>query len=620
MIRLHADAAAPGAGARRAAGIEHTLDDPRFASQPQFATAEDAQEWEDLLWEAFRTKTYDEWLPILRADATSPSRWPGRSEEGLDHPQIVHNGDVITVDDPDLRPGASRSARSPTSRRRPLEIDRSAPGLGDHRGDRSPATLRPTPATGPRRRTRSRASRSSSSATSTPCRTASTHGGGARRPGHQDRGPRPATRCAAASATRRSTAVRRRWRARRASRSTCARPRAARSCTSSSARADVFVTGFRPGVAERLGLDYETLRALNPRLVYVHAAGYGTDGPYAHRPIYAQAAQAAGRAASAATPGTGSTRADRRTLSPSSRRPSCCPASRPRRRRLQRRPRRAVVAAARAVPPAPHRRGPVRLAPSMIGGNASPTPTTSALRRQAAAAGRPTTRTTGCTRSTGCTRPGRLGVPRRAPSKREWERPRRGARPRRPAPPTNASPREAARARRTTTRWSRRSATCSHRGRRASGRSCSPKRASRGGGLRSELRSSPAPTPCCARPAWSSRSTIRVFGPILRAGPAGRVLGDARPGGAQLPARPAHRSDPRRARLLARAHRRAHGAGHGLRRRVRAPRSRGDDVTAGRSTTSSWAQARPAACWPTGCRRTRRTGCSCSKPAARTTT
>ena len=60
------------------------------------------------------------------------------------------------------------------------------------------------------------------------------------------------------------------------------------------ATADVFLTGFRSGVAEKFGLGYEELRAINPRLLYVHAAGYGTDGPYAHRALYAQAAQAVG--------------------------------------------------------------------------------------------------------------------------------------------------------------------------------------------------------------------------------------------------------------------------------------------------------------------------------------
>ena len=50
------------------------------------------------------------------------------------------------------------------------------------------------------------------------------------------------------------------------------------------AQADVFVTGYRSGVADKLGLGYDELRKLNPRLVYMHTAGYGTDGPYAIAP------------------------------------------------------------------------------------------------------------------------------------------------------------------------------------------------------------------------------------------------------------------------------------------------------------------------------------------------
>ncbi|MDQ0390551.1 crotonobetainyl-CoA:carnitine CoA-transferase CaiB-like acyl-CoA transferase [Labrys monachus] len=44
--------------------------------------------------------------------------------------------------------------------------------------------------------------------------------------------------------------------------------------------ADVFLQNYRPGVAKRLGIDYETLSALNPRLVYVSMSGYGESGPY----------------------------------------------------------------------------------------------------------------------------------------------------------------------------------------------------------------------------------------------------------------------------------------------------------------------------------------------------
>ncbi|MGW1738249.1 CaiB/BaiF CoA transferase family protein [Nocardia sp. NPDC001965] len=48
--------------------------------------------------------------------------------------------------------------------------------------------------------------------------------------------------------------------------------------------ADVFLQNYRPGVAGRLGVDYETLRAIKPDLVYVSMSGYGTTGPYADRP------------------------------------------------------------------------------------------------------------------------------------------------------------------------------------------------------------------------------------------------------------------------------------------------------------------------------------------------
>lgn len=47
---------------------------------------------------------------------------------------------------------------------------------------------------------------------------------------------------------------------------------------------DVFIQNFRRGTAERLGVGYEALRALNPRLIYCSITGYGTTGPYRDRP------------------------------------------------------------------------------------------------------------------------------------------------------------------------------------------------------------------------------------------------------------------------------------------------------------------------------------------------
>jgi crotonobetainyl-CoA:carnitine CoA-transferase CaiB-like acyl-CoA transferase len=48
--------------------------------------------------------------------------------------------------------------------------------------------------------------------------------------------------------------------------------------------ADVFLQNYRPGVAKRLGVDYDTLSKINPRLVYVSMSGYGETGPYVNRP------------------------------------------------------------------------------------------------------------------------------------------------------------------------------------------------------------------------------------------------------------------------------------------------------------------------------------------------
>jgi crotonobetainyl-CoA:carnitine CoA-transferase CaiB-like acyl-CoA transferase len=52
------------------------------------------------------------------------------------------------------------------------------------------------------------------------------------------------------------------------------------------AGADVFVQNFRPGVAERLGVGEEAVRAVSPKIVYVSISGFGERGPYAEKPAY----------------------------------------------------------------------------------------------------------------------------------------------------------------------------------------------------------------------------------------------------------------------------------------------------------------------------------------------
>src|SRR5262252_4026160 len=59
-------------------------------------------------------------------------------------------------------------------------------------------------------------------------------------------------------------------------------------------RSDVVVENFRPDVKFRLGIDYESLKPINKRLVYASISGFGQDGPYRERPGFDQVAQGMG--------------------------------------------------------------------------------------------------------------------------------------------------------------------------------------------------------------------------------------------------------------------------------------------------------------------------------------
>lgn len=65
------------------------------------------------------------------------------------------------------------------------------------------------------------------------------------------------------------------------------------------ARADALVTNIRPAALERLGFGYEACKALNPRIIYAAATGFGQDGPWAKRPAFDEIVQAASGLASA---------------------------------------------------------------------------------------------------------------------------------------------------------------------------------------------------------------------------------------------------------------------------------------------------------------------------------
>ncbi len=268
------------------AGISYVLDQPQFRGLPMFDTAEDAQAWEDLLLEAFRKEDLAHWLPLLEGNPDIAFEVAVACEEGLDHPQIVHNGDAITINDPTRGPVRQVGPIGHFSAT-PMRPVRSAPALDENSGPFAPLSPRPAVAPAPAHPFAGVTIVEFGYFYAMPYALAIAADLGARvikledgkgDPHRMSFGPDVAA--AKTTAGKESLSV------------DLSTPEGRAIAQRVVSKADVFVTGFRSGVAEKLGLGYDELRLLNPRLLYMHAAGYGSDGPYAHRALYAQAAQA----------------------------------------------------------------------------------------------------------------------------------------------------------------------------------------------------------------------------------------------------------------------------------------------------------------------------------------
>jgi len=59
-------------------------------------------------------------------------------------------------------------------------------------------------------------------------------------------------------------------------------------------KVDILLENFRPGIMKKMGLEYETAKGVNPRLIYVSISGFGQSGPYTSKPAFDMVAQAAG--------------------------------------------------------------------------------------------------------------------------------------------------------------------------------------------------------------------------------------------------------------------------------------------------------------------------------------
>jgi crotonobetainyl-CoA:carnitine CoA-transferase CaiB-like acyl-CoA transferase len=242
----------------RALGLEQLLDDPRFRSAPNVGDPDDARALRRILLDRVGEQTWDEWQAVFASDPDVSAEPFARPGDALRHPQLLHTGDVVETDDTvlghtrQLGPLVTMSAR---------RAEFSAP-----RGDAGSCLLQGVTVL------------ELSTWIATPMATALLAELGARIVKIEPLDGDPMRRYGAMGLKcvqgKESIAL-------------DLKTDEGRGIVHRLAeRADALVHNYRPGVPERLGIDDATLRALNPRLIHLYAASYGSTGPMSVRPAF----------------------------------------------------------------------------------------------------------------------------------------------------------------------------------------------------------------------------------------------------------------------------------------------------------------------------------------------
>jgi crotonobetainyl-CoA:carnitine CoA-transferase CaiB-like acyl-CoA transferase len=270
----------------RALDLEWVLDDPKWRDAPSSDDLDIREAFWERLLEAVRHRTVADWQRVFDADPDVFAELFRHDTELLHHPQMLHNGSVVTIDDEDVgavtQPGPLvRMDATPAALRSP------APLLDEHSTE-----LRS-------RSRRRRAHVSADPPTRLPLEGvtivelgtfyAAPFGAtlltdyGARvikieqLDGDPMRSIVPFPEAGGIKVLQGKESVAVDMRSDEGRQIVYELVR----------RADAVLQSFRAGVVDRLGYDHDSLLALNPDLVYLDAPGYGTDGPYGHRPAYA---------------------------------------------------------------------------------------------------------------------------------------------------------------------------------------------------------------------------------------------------------------------------------------------------------------------------------------------
>ena len=271
--------------------MDFIYEDPQLKGAP-FLDAEAVAVLERIMLEKVQQRTLDEWMALFLSREGNAAAEPYlTSEQALDHPQIVHNGNVRNVDVPGV--GATRQIGPVVNMSAtPGAPDGYAPTLGQHTeeilarlGNGAKPHSNGAGASMPARALEGITLLDLGTVINGPLGCALVAELGARvirieAPGG-DWGrnglPFSAHRTMAGSEC------------------ICIdlkAPEGQEIMGKLAAKADLLLHSMRPGAPERTGVGYEQLREINPNLVYLYAGGYGSTGPYSHRPSMAPIAGA----------------------------------------------------------------------------------------------------------------------------------------------------------------------------------------------------------------------------------------------------------------------------------------------------------------------------------------
>ena len=274
----------------RAIGLGWVLEDERFKNI--FSLSEENRETlRELILERMQEKTVDEWMEIYVEDGDIAAEPYLYTVEGMNHPQFVHNRHVVEIDDPRVGPMKVVGLVADLAET-PGEVGGPAPDLGQHTEETLEGLTERVPVA--------------------PAGASNGHGNGHSPTYLLDdvtvldfstviAGPYGASMIAdlGARVIKVDATPGRAPAPRQGVQNLMSmRTYAGKECIQVDlqtqegrdfihklvAQADVLLHNFRPGVPERLGIDYETCKSINPRMVHVYVGAYGATGPHHRRP------------------------------------------------------------------------------------------------------------------------------------------------------------------------------------------------------------------------------------------------------------------------------------------------------------------------------------------------